>query len=82
MAAIATYDECHTVGIAYEASLIGEEYLRSTRVACKEYGLRVTAVLGNSTARLIANQASLKTRTASVQSVVSKLREASNHAAP
>ncbi len=43
MAAIATYDDCHTVGIAYEASLIGEEYLRSTRVACKEYGLRVTA---------------------------------------
>jgi ABC-type branched-subunit amino acid transport system substrate-binding protein len=43
MAAIATYDGCKTVGIAYEASLIGEEYLYSTRVACKEYGLRVTA---------------------------------------
>ena len=43
MAAIATYDGCATVGIAYEASLIGEEYLHSTRVACKEYGLRVTA---------------------------------------
>jgi ABC-type branched-subunit amino acid transport system substrate-binding protein len=43
MAAIAKYDGCSTVGIAYEASLIGEEYLRSTRVACKEYGLRVTA---------------------------------------
>ncbi len=43
MAAIATYDGCETVGIAYEASLIGEEYLRSTRVACVEYGLRVTA---------------------------------------
>ncbi len=46
----------------------------------RENGLRVTAVLGSSTARLIANQASLKTRTASVQSVVSRLREASNHA--
>jgi ABC-type branched-subunit amino acid transport system substrate-binding protein len=43
MAAIATFDGCKTVGIAYEASLIGEEYLRSTRVACKEYGLRITA---------------------------------------
>jgi ABC-type branched-subunit amino acid transport system substrate-binding protein len=43
MAAVATYDGCKSVGIAYEASLIGEEYLRSTRVACKEYGLRVTA---------------------------------------
>ena len=43
MAAVATYDGCTSVGIAYEASLIGEEYLRSTRVACKEYGLRVTA---------------------------------------
>jgi ABC-type branched-subunit amino acid transport system substrate-binding protein len=43
MAAIASYDGCQTVGIAYEASLIGEEYLHSTRVACKEYGLRVTA---------------------------------------
>ena len=46
----------------------------------RENGLRVTAVLGSSTARLIANQASLKTRTASVQSAVSRLREASNHA--
>jgi len=46
----------------------------------RENGLRVTAVLGSSTARLIANQASLNTRTASVQAVVSRLREASNHA--
>jgi ATP phosphoribosyltransferase len=46
----------------------------------RENGLRVTDVLGTSTARLIANQASLKTRTASVQSVVSRLREASNGA--
>jgi ATP phosphoribosyltransferase len=41
----------------------------------RENGLRVAAVLGSSTARLIANQASLKTRTAAVQSVVSRLRE-------
>ena len=46
----------------------------------RENRLRVAGVLGSSTARLIANQASLKTRTASVQSVVSRLREASNHA--
>jgi ABC-type branched-subunit amino acid transport system substrate-binding protein len=43
MAAIASYDGCRTVGIAYEASLIGEEYLYSTRVACKERGLRITS---------------------------------------
>jgi branched-chain amino acid transport system substrate-binding protein len=43
MAAIASYDGCGTVGIAYEASLIGEEYLYSARLACKERGLRVTA---------------------------------------
>src|SRR2546428_11335031 len=42
--------------------------------------LRITAVLGTSTARLIANQASLKTRTAAVQSVVAKMREASSDA--
>ncbi len=33
MAAIATFDGCGTVGIAYEASLIGEEYLYSTRAS-------------------------------------------------
>jgi ATP phosphoribosyltransferase len=43
----------------------------------RENHLRVAAVLGESTARLIANQASLKTRTAAVQSLVSKLRSAS-----
>src|SRR6266545_3210718 len=42
----------------------------------RENGLRVAAVLGSSTARLIANQASLKTRTAALQSIVSRLREA------
>lgn len=41
----------------------------------RENRLRVVAVLGVSTARLIANQASLKTRAQAVQAVVSKLRE-------
>jgi ATP phosphoribosyltransferase len=41
----------------------------------RENHLRIAAELGGSTARLIANQASLKTRTRAVQSVVSKLRE-------
>jgi branched-chain amino acid transport system substrate-binding protein len=42
IAAIATYDGCGSVGIAYEASLIGQEYLRSARAACEAAGLRVT----------------------------------------
>jgi branched-chain amino acid transport system substrate-binding protein len=43
MATIAQLDGCRTVGIAYEDSLIGAEYLRTTRVACKDIGLRITA---------------------------------------
>jgi ATP phosphoribosyltransferase len=46
----------------------------------QENRLRITAVLGTSTARLIANQASLKTRTAAVHAVVAKLREAAGNA--
>jgi ATP phosphoribosyltransferase len=46
----------------------------------QENRLRVAAVLGTSTARLIANQASLKTRTSAVQAVVAKLREAVGNA--
>ena len=42
----------------------------------KENQLRITATLGVSTARLIANQASLKTRTDAVQAAVGRLREA------
>ena len=42
----------------------------------RENRLRVTSVLGSSTARLIANQASLKTRTDAVQAMVARLREA------
>ena len=49
--------------------------LTATGRTLRENHLRVTAVLGDSTARLIANQASLKTRTQALQSVVSKLRE-------
>jgi ATP phosphoribosyltransferase len=42
----------------------------------RENKLRVAAVLGASTARIIANQASLKTRTDAVQSMVARLRDA------
>jgi len=44
----------------------------------KENQLRITATLGVSTARLIANQASLKTRTEAVQAAVGRLREAAS----
>ncbi len=54
--------------------------LTATGRTLRENRLRVAAVLGESTARLIANQASLKTRTDAVQSVVGRLREASRHA--
>ena len=50
--------------------------LTATGRTLKENRLRVTAVLGSSTARLIANQASLKTRTNAVQAAVGRLREA------
>ena len=50
--------------------------LTATGRTLKENRLRVTATLGASTARLIANQASLKTRTDAVQAAVGRLREA------
>jgi ATP phosphoribosyltransferase len=50
--------------------------LTATGRTLRENRLRVAGVLGESTARLIANQASLKTRTAAVQAVVSRLRDA------
>ena len=43
MATVAALDGCRTVGIAFEDSLIGTEYLRTTRVACDDAGLRITA---------------------------------------
>lgn len=46
----------------------------------RENHLRVVAEVGASTARLIANQASIKTRSADVQDVVKRLREAVNGA--
>jgi ABC-type branched-subunit amino acid transport system substrate-binding protein len=42
MAAVAAYDGCRSVGIAYEDSLIGQEYLRTARTACQGAGLRIT----------------------------------------
>jgi ATP phosphoribosyltransferase len=47
----------------------------------RENKLRVATVLGTSTARLIANQASLKTRTAAVQAMVGRLRAAADQPA-
>lgn len=42
MATVAALDGCKTIGIAFEDSLIGREYLRSARSACQEAGLRIT----------------------------------------
>jgi ABC-type branched-subunit amino acid transport system substrate-binding protein len=42
MATVAVLDGCRSVGIAYEDSLIGHEYLRTTRAACDDAGLRIT----------------------------------------
>src|SRR5690242_13727876 len=50
--------------------------LTATGRTLRENGLRVAGVLGESTARLIANQASLKTRSDAVQSAVASLRAA------
>ncbi len=43
MTTVAALDGHHSVGIAFEDSLIGAEYLRTTRSACKQAGLRITA---------------------------------------
>jgi ATP phosphoribosyltransferase len=48
--------------------------LTATGRTLRENRLRVVAEVGRSTARLIANQASLKTRTQPVQELVSRLR--------
>lgn len=42
MAHVAHYDGCRTMGIAYEDSLIGEQYLRSARAACAGVGIEIT----------------------------------------
>ena len=54
--------------------------LTATGQTLRENRLRVAHVLGASTARLIANQASLKTRTDAVQMLVARLRDAVNNA--
>ena len=70
-----------SVELAPQVGLVdGIVDLTATGRTLRENGLRIAAVLGDSTARLIANQASLKTRSAAVQSVVSKLREAAGRA--
>lgn len=70
-----------SVELAPQVGLVdGIVDLTATGRTLRENRLRVTAVLGESTARLIANQASLKTRSAAVQSVVSRLRGASGRA--
>jgi branched-chain amino acid transport system substrate-binding protein len=42
MAKVAWYDGCRSVALAYEDSLLGNEYLRAARKACKDLGLTVT----------------------------------------
>ena len=70
-----------SVELAPQVGLVdGIVDLTATGRTLRENGLRIAATLGSSTARLIANQASLKTRTSAVQSVVARLREASNRA--
>jgi ATP phosphoribosyltransferase len=54
--------------------------LTATGRTLRENKLRVAATLGSSTARLIGNQASLKTRTDAVQALVGRLREGANNA--
>ena len=39
---VAYYDGCRTVGIAYEDSMIGEQYLRAARQACAGLGIEIT----------------------------------------
>ena len=70
-----------SVELAPQVGLVdGIVDLTATGRTLRENKLRITAVLGSSTARLIANQASLKTRSVAVQSVLSRLREASGRA--
>lgn len=70
-----------SVELAPQVGLVdGIVDLTATGRTLRENRLRIAAVLGSSTARLIANQASLKTRSGAVQSAVSRLREASGNA--
>jgi branched-chain amino acid transport system substrate-binding protein len=46
MAAVAKHDGRQSVALAYEQSLIGQEYLRTCRRACVSAGLRITSEVG------------------------------------
>lgn len=68
-----------SVELAPQVGLVdGIVDLTATGRTLKENNLRVAAVLGESTARLIANQASLKTRTDAMQGLVQRLRVSSS----
>lgn len=70
-----------SVELAPQVGLVdGIVDLTATGRTLQENRLRITGVLGESTARLVANQASLKTRTEAVQGMVGRLREAVNGA--
>ena len=69
-----------SVELAPQVGLVdGIVDLTATGRTLRENKLRVAATLGSSTARLIGNQASLKTRTDAVQALVGRLREGANH---
>jgi len=68
-----------SVELAPQVGLVdGIVDLTATGRTLDENKLRVAAVLGASSARLIGNQASLKTRTDAVQAMVGRLREGAN----
>jgi len=70
-----------SVELAPQVGLVdGIVDLTATGRTLRENRLRVAAVVGTSSARLIANQASLKTRSSALQMIVSTLREAANGA--
>ena len=70
-----------SVELAPQVGLVdGIVDLTATGRTLRENKLRIAVVLGESTARLIANQASLKTRTDAMQALVQRLRTAVNHA--
>ena len=69
-----------SVELAPQVGLVdGIVDLTATGRTLRENRLRVAATMGSSTARLIGNQASLKTRTDAVQALVARFREAANH---
>lgn len=70
-----------SVELAPQVGLVdGIVDLTATGRTLAENRLRIAATLGTSTARLIGNQASLKTRTEAVQKMVARLRESANGA--